>query len=82
MRKKWSSMSNRQEDDYQFSEQLGKGVYGIVYNATNISTGNVVAIKVPRRERDSAVAKEKKTLEVQSLIFITTTRDSKVSLMS
>jgi hypothetical protein len=80
-----SSMSNR-ENDYRFGEQVGSGFYGIVHNATKISTGNVVAIKVPRRERNSAVSnvffmKEKKILKVQSLCLIIT-RNSKVSPMS
>jgi hypothetical protein len=63
---------------------LAIGGCGTVYNATIISTGRDVVIKVPIYKYNSATAvkesfvNEKIILEVQSLVLITT-RNSKVS---
>ena len=37
---------------YQFGEKLGEGTYGVVFKATNKQTGETVAMKKIRIDRD------------------------------
>ena len=39
-------------DKYQKKEKLGEGTYGVVYRAINIETGEIVAIKRIRLEKE------------------------------
>ena len=37
---------------YKFEEELGRGTYGVVYKAKNIETGELVAIKKIKLDKD------------------------------
>ena len=39
-------------DKYQKIEKLGEGTYGVVYKAQNLETGEIVAIKKIRLEKE------------------------------
>ena len=39
-------------EDYQKLEKIGEGTYGVVYKARKIDTGEVVALKKIRLERE------------------------------
>ena len=39
-------------EKYQKKEKLGEGTYGVVYRAVNLETGEIVAIKKIRLEKE------------------------------
>lgn len=52
------------DDTYVISARLGKGGYGEIYRATNISDGSVVAVKVERASKSGNLIEELNILTI------------------
>ena len=54
---------------YQFQKVLGKGAYGIVYEATDIQTGKRVAIKQVNNIFDTLLDAQRILSEISKFIY-------------